>query len=66
MRYQCTNCGLEAVGHDASVLCCCGMKVRKATRAHTSGTMLVDAGIRCMKNPEPTPDFPSLYVAGDG
>ena len=62
-RYQCTNCGQEAHGHDASVLCCCGLKIRRATHLHKSGQRLVDAGIRCQPNPEPRPEFPSLYVA---
>ena len=64
-RYQCTNCGQEAVGHDASVLCCCGLKIRRATHQHTSGHRLVDAGVRCALNPDPRPDFPSLFVAAE-
>lgn len=63
--YQCTNCGLEASAHDASALCCCGTKIRKATASGRSGALLIDAGIRCHKNPEPTPDFPSVYVASE-
>lgn len=64
-RYHCTNCGLERMGHDASVLCCCGLTVRRPTRSHRSGYHLVDAGIRCKPNPEPRPDFPSLIIAAE-
>lgn len=64
-RYVCTNCGLEAVGHAADVLCCCGMKIRRATKGGKSGYALVDAGIRCIPNPDPRPEFPSLYVASE-
>lgn len=62
-RYLCTNCGQEAHGHDASVLCCCGLKIRRPSRTGKSGVALVDAGVRCQPNPDPRPEFPSLYVA---
>lgn len=58
--YQCTNCGLEAVGRKADVVCSCGTKLRKGGRAKP---VLVDAGIRCTLNDNPTPEFPSKYVA---
>lgn len=62
-RWQCTNCGIEALGAGAAVLCCCGLTIRRPTKKHTSGHHLVDAGVRCSVNPNPRPDFPSLYVA---
>jgi hypothetical protein len=63
--YQCTNCGLEAAGGSAAVLCSCGIKLRKATKAGRSSVVLVDAGIRCAANPEIRADFSQLYVALD-
>lgn len=64
-RYHCTNCGLEAVAASAEALCCCGTKIRRPTKGSKSGTTLVDAGIRCVVNPVPTPDFPSVIVAAE-
>lgn len=54
-RYQCTNCGAEGSGHDPSVVCACGMGLR--------GSGADGLALRCQPNPEPRPDFPSLYVA---
>lgn len=55
--YVCTNCGLEAEGRKASVICACGAKMPKGKgRA-------VDAGLRCHENRARSPEFPSLYVA---
>jgi hypothetical protein len=56
-RYTCTNCGASESGTDATVLCACGLSVKR------SGAT-VDAGLRCQPNPSPSPAFPSLYVAG--
>jgi hypothetical protein len=61
--FECTNCGLVAAGESAAVLCCCGMKIRRPQKGGQSGTVLVDAGIRCISNPVITPEFPSLFVA---
>lgn len=62
--YVCTNCGLSAHGDDASCVCACGIKLKRQkivdgrpVAAHA------DAGIRCHENPNPTPDFPSVFVA---
>lgn len=63
--YSCTNCGIEASAPKVSALCCCGTTLRKATPSGRSGNVLADAGIRCHLNPEPTPDFPSIYVASE-
>lgn len=65
-EYICTNCGAAAEGHDASVLCCCGIKVRKAGEDTRAVDDEVDAGIRCYENPNPTPAFPALIVASVG
>lgn len=61
--YRCTNCGREETGRQVSVLCACGTKVRKATASGRSGLAVIDAGIRCQPNPEPTPEFPSEICA---
>lgn len=62
--YRCSNCGGEAVGATPSVLCSCGLTVRKAARngAKNGGTQ-VDAGIRCVKNPSRTELLPCEFVA---
>ncbi len=57
--FACTNCGLEATGRKAHVLCACGMRIYK-NGASKKG---IDAGLRCHKNKNPSPSFPSLYVA---
>jgi len=63
--YRCTNCGQVESGHQPSVICACGTKVRKATASGRSGLAVVDAGIRCHVNPAPTPEFPSEIVASE-
>lgn len=63
--YQCTNCGTQASAQAAASVCCCGTKLRKATASGRSGAALIDAGIRCMPNDNPTPDFPSLIIAAE-
>ena len=63
--YLCTNCGTEASAQAASLLCCCGIKLRKPTASGRSRAALIDAGIRCQVNPAPTPDFPSVIVASE-
>lgn len=64
--YQCTNCGMSEPGHKPSVICACGLKIRKAKGDGRTAAVLVDAGIRCHENKSRTPDFPSLYVASYG
>lgn len=64
--YQCTNCGLEAAGHKPSVVCACGMKLRKRKGDGRSAEVMVDAGIRCHENRRVSPEFPSLYTASFG
>lgn len=64
--YQCTNCGIEAVGHKASVVCGCGIKLRKHKGDGRSADAFADAGIRCHENQKCSPEFPSLYVCSFG
>lgn len=49
--YRCSNCGHQGIGRVGAV-CCCGIKIRSR-----------NAGIRCMPNPEVTPEWPSEIVA---
>lgn len=51
--YRCSNCGAEAEGRTAAVVCSCGIKLKTN----------VDAGIRCQVHDTPTPEFPSQVVA---
>lgn len=63
--YQCSNCGLEAQHTHADALCCCGIRIKKAGRNGTKAGAMVDAGVRCIPNPERSPMFPSEYVASE-
>lgn len=64
--YQCTNCGAEAQHTNADALCCCGIKIKRAGRNGTKASAtLVDAGVRCIPNPEISPMFPSQFVASE-
>lgn len=62
-RFFCTSCGLGAVGHKASVVCACGIKMRKFKGDGRSSAVMVDAGIRCHENRSPSLEFPALFVA---
>lgn len=61
--YRCTNCGLEGESGRPSVVCACGIKLRKARADGRSGEAVIDAGVRCHPNPDPSPANPALYVA---
>lgn len=63
--YRCTNCGSEAEHTDAAAVCCCGIKIRRPGRNGSKTPSLVDAGIRCIPNPDRSPSFPSEYVASE-
>lgn len=52
-RYRCSNCGLELPGRQPSVMCACGSKLRGGK----------SMGLRCERNPEQTPEFPSEVIA---
>lgn len=58
-RYRCSNCALEAIARHATCICCCGEKIKGHGRNAER-----DAGVRCTRNPDPTPEFPSEIVAG--
>lgn len=60
--YHCTNCGAEAHGERADVLCACGTKMRVGKH----GSTYRDAGLRCHENRARSPEFPSLYTASYG
>lgn len=53
-RYRCSNCGLQADGAKPAVLCSCGMKLKGGRGAGI---------LRCERNPDPRPEFPSEVVA---
>lgn len=63
--YRCSNCGAEAQHTHADALCCCGIKIKKAGRNGTKLGSLVDAGVRCIPNPERSPAFPGEIVASE-
>ncbi|MGL4458254.1 MAG: hypothetical protein ACRCUB_07655 [Plesiomonas shigelloides] len=64
-RYTCTNCGAESEARAADALCCCGIKIFKQVRGGSGEGAEMDAGIRCMRNPDPSPLFPNLFVASE-
>lgn len=64
-EYLCTNCGARAESADPSSICSCGIKIRKRNAPGRSGGAMIDARIRCMANPSPSPEFPSLIVASE-
>lgn len=63
-EFACTNCGLQGEAVSSDAVCCCGIKIRRPGRGGKAGA-LVDAGVRCIPNPEPSLQFPSLYVASE-
>ena len=65
-RYQCTNCGIEELGSKASVLCACGLRIRRHRVDGRSSDSMADAGIRCHENKRKSPEFPALFVASYG
>jgi len=56
--FECTNCGTHADGASPAVLCACGLMMKNPT-----GGLPIAVGLRCQPNPNPTPEFPSLFVA---
>ena len=46
---RCANCGTEQQAVPVSTLCCCGLKTRSGH----------DAGLRCQRNENPTPEQPA-------
>lgn len=53
-EFECSNCGAAAVGPSSEVLCACG---------HPAPPGVFSGLLRCAPNPNPTPEFPSLFVA---
>jgi hypothetical protein len=64
-HYRCTNCGYEVTGSDVDVICCCGIKYKKGGRKGSKNVAPVDAGIRCIKNPNQTTEFCCEIVASE-
>ncbi len=62
-QYLCSNCGQVAQGKVPSVLCCCGMTLRRGDLRHPDKMTIIDAGVRCQENRNVSPEFPGLYVA---
>lgn len=50
--YRCSNCGLERESTRPETLCACGITLRTGR----------NAGLRCIRNPAPTPECPSEIV----
>ena len=51
--YRCAQCGAQAHGEGASVICCCGIRLKTGA----------DAGVRCVVNDKPSPECPLEVVA---
>lgn len=49
---KCSNCGAELRGHVRD-LCCCGLKLKTGK----------NAGIKCVRNKNISPEFPGEIVA---
>lgn len=64
-EFKCTNCETTSQHTDAAQACCCGIQIRKRNGAGRSGGPMVDAGIRCIPNPERSPAYPGAYVASE-
>lgn len=62
--YACSNCGLQGEGARPAVACCCGIKIRRSRGGGPPA--LVDAGVRCHPNRNPSPEFPAQIVASFG
>lgn len=50
--YRCADCGIEAQGHTAAVVCTCGFKV--------TGRKI---GLKCEPNSQKTAEFPAEIIA---
>lgn len=57
--WTCTNCGAEHVSRVVSSVCACGLRLKPLK----AGGNDRDAGVRCVRNAHPTPEFPSVIVA---
>ncbi|EAO3601701.1 hypothetical protein F2264_21760 [Salmonella enterica] len=64
-HWKCTNCGYTVTGGDVSVICCCGIRYKKGGRKGSKSVAPVDAGIRCIRNPNITTEFCCEIVASE-
>lgn len=64
-HWICSNCGYEVEGEQASSICCCGIKYKKGGRKGSKSVAPQDAGIRCIRNPNPTTEFCCEIVASE-
>lgn len=60
-EFICSNCEATHHGRDPEAMCFCGMRVKRF--GPRGGE--IDPGVRCHRNPKPTPDFPSTVVASE-
>lgn len=56
-EFVCSNCGIKGTSVVRSI-CCCGLRVPGMGRHDFR-----DAGIRCQRNPNPTPEVPAQIIA---
>lgn len=64
-RYLCSNCGWTLLDSAVASVCCCGIKYKKGGRKGSRSVAPRDAGIRCIKNPNPTTEFCCEIVASE-
>lgn len=64
-HWRCCNCGYTVDGDDVAVICCCGIKYKKGGRRGSKSVAPVDAGIRCIRNPNPSTEFCCEIVASE-
>lgn len=64
-RFKCSNCGYEVIADDVAAMCCCGIKYKRGGRKGSKNVAPVDAGIRCIRNPNPTTEFCCEIVASE-
>lgn len=50
--YRCACCEVEREGKEETVICACGTKLKTGK----------DAGLRCVRNAERSPEFPDAIV----
>jgi hypothetical protein len=62
VEHRCSNCGTVRMGIAESI-CCCGMKTREVVRGGEVVQMSRPVGLRCVPNPEPSPQWPSEIIA---
>lgn len=58
---ECAECGLKRKG-DHRAICACGYKVRQIGKDGTSTEKFKNAGFRCRRNPNVTPELPAEII----